>query len=409
MTLPGQGEESRGDSPEYSPTFVPSEFDECSPVGDVSATVKERYNSTLTTILDAGGSSLGTTTTKDAAMTPTSPVQLPTIPPWTMQFPSSSQTQPAATVDTVSSENITAALLPCIDNSTPNNEVQSTNAANTPLDQSVTGPDAVTAPTAATRLSFLNGLSEARRPKEALACLAKELVRRPLTRKRVRAEEAAEPVRAAAVYALLAYPDDVVRMLVDLSKNILRRTGPVTKGRYPANMPLVLACLVDRIVMLERQQGGPPRFESCLGPVLHILIFSRWSIGVVPGSQFLANLLFTWERLGYFKGHLHQSRKTLWLLMFYARTDGIPDPPHKDKGTGWYRIVSRAPGNQEGTEAIGGKLSSEQPKASKSRNFADISQPRQMQPFKRLRGEGGGALTIPLDEVDVSSTLMNCA
>merc|ERR1712136_611095 len=136
---------------------------------------------------------------------------------------------------------------------------------------------------------------------------------------RIKPDEACGTVHAAAKFALQAYPDDVVRVLVEISKYILRRTAAAVKGHYPANMPLVIMCLVDQIVMLERQQRRPPKFEQFLGPIVHSLIFQRWVLGVVPGSQFLANLLITWQRLGYFKEeHLEQPRKTLWLLLAYA-------------------------------------------------------------------------------------------
>lgn len=191
--------------------------------------------------------------------------------------------------------------------------------------------------------------------KEALSSLVQKLVSRPLTQKRIKPDEACGTVHAAAKFALQAYPDDVVRVLVEISKYILRRTAAAVKGHYPANMPLVIMCLVDQIVMLERQQRRPPKFEQALGPIVHSLIFQRWVLGVVPGSQFLANLLITWQRLGYFKEeHLEQPRKTLWLLLAYAPSTGIPDPD-REKGVGWYRIVQRPADCNENTEAISGR------------------------------------------------------
>jgi hypothetical protein len=114
-----------------------------------------------------------------------------------------------------------------------------------------------------------------------------------------------------------------------------------------------MACIIDRVVMLERQRGHRRgKFEREFGPSIHKLIFRRWALGVVPGSNFLANLLMAWERLGYFKGHLDKPKKALWLLVAYATVEGVPDPEGKDTQTGWYRLVKRDPENARGTEPI---------------------------------------------------------
>merc|ERR1712211_171692 len=90
------------------------------------------------------------------------------------------------------------------------------------------------------------------------------------------------------------------------------------------------------------RKGSLGRLENALSAYVHKMIFRRWVLGVVPGSQFLANLLIAWEHLGYFKvKHLEQPMKSMYLLVSYARSDGVPDRPTKDKGTGWYRLVQR--------------------------------------------------------------------
>eukprot|EP00927_Polykrikos_kofoidii_P067430 TRINITY_DN62922_c0_g1_i1.p1 TRINITY_DN62922_c0_g1~~TRINITY_DN62922_c0_g1_i1.p1 ORF type:complete len:703 (-),score=111.09 TRINITY_DN62922_c0_g1_i1:49-2157(-) len=188
--------------------------------------------------------------------------------------------------------------------------------------------------------------------KDMLAHFAKELCHRVFTKRRIRADEALEAIHKAANVALQAYPEDVSRLLKELSRCVLRRPGIVGKGRYSASMPLALACMVDRIVMLERQRAGPPKFENALGPVVHKIIFRRWVLGVTPGSNFLANLLLVWERLGYFKAkHLQEPIKTMWLLVAYGRADGVADGSEKDPSTNWYRVVAREPGT-EGCEPI---------------------------------------------------------
>jgi len=200
--------------------------------------------------------------------------------------------------------------------------------------------------------------------KESLQALVRELVRKPLTRKRISPEQAREPIWRAASFAFEAYPDDVKSVLLEVSKNVLRRTGPAPKGKYPANMPLVLACLIDCIVRLERQRleqvgSGKPRFATVLGPVLHQIVFSRWVAGVIPGSQFLVNLLLTWDQLEYFKPQdLAEPRKSLWLLLAYARKEGVAEKD-RDDGVGWYRIVARGLEQSDGCEAIMSKMALE--------------------------------------------------
>jgi len=101
--------------------------------------------------------------------------------------------------------------------------------------------------------------------------------------------------------------------------------------------------VIDRMVMSERRTGGVPRFENALGPQIYNLIFQKWILGNVPGSQFLANLLLMWERLGYFEQkHLEPCKKPLLLILAYAPLDGVVDSPHKDNGTGWYKVIQRS-------------------------------------------------------------------
>lgn len=76
-------------------------------------------------------------------------------------------------------------------------------------------------------------------------------------------------------------------------------------------------------------------------------------MGLVHGSQFLANLLLAWERGGFFQSkHLDKCRDKLWLLLAYARKDGVPDAPEKDEGRGWYKVVARDEGDYEGSESL---------------------------------------------------------
>jgi len=202
--------------------------------------------------------------------------------------------------------------------------------------------------------------------KESLRLLVGELVNPKIaTVTAIKPEDVEERVSCAARHAVLCSPQDVLKLLIQLAKNTLKRTGPVGQGRYAANMPLFLACLIDRICYLQRQKHfgdvSPKklRFEAVLGPALHAIIFHRWVLGVTPGSQFLANMLVTWERLGYFTSHnLEEPKKSLMLFLAYARWDGVPDPD-RDSGVGWYKLVARQPGKDaEGCEAILPKSSS---------------------------------------------------
>eukprot|EP00913_Durusdinium_trenchii_P032738 g30646.t1 len=104
--------------------------------------------------------------------------------------------------------------------------------------------------------------------------------------------------------------------------------------------------------------------EKALGPNLHSILLGRWQLGRVRGSQFLANLFLTWERLGYFQErHLEECKKHLLVLLAFVRPEGVPDaktrssilrpdPPDKDEGAGWYKVVARDPGEDENTEPI---------------------------------------------------------
>jgi len=133
-----------------------------------------------------------------------------------------------------------------------------------------------------------------------------------------------------------------VRIFEQVARSTLKKVNKVMPGRYPANMPVVAACIVDRIVLLERQRGKARSLELALSPALYTIIFQRWTLGIVPGSQFLANVLLSWERQGYFKTkHIQQCKKKLLLLVAYAKADGVPDGPDKQQGTGWYRAISR--------------------------------------------------------------------
>eukprot|EP00933_Yihiella_yeosuensis_P052153 TRINITY_DN50166_c0_g1_i1.p1 TRINITY_DN50166_c0_g1~~TRINITY_DN50166_c0_g1_i1.p1 ORF type:complete len:797 (+),score=153.88 TRINITY_DN50166_c0_g1_i1:66-2456(+) len=189
--------------------------------------------------------------------------------------------------------------------------------------------------------------------KEALQCLIKELVRTPLQRAEVNPEEACEAIWCAAHFALQASPADVCKVLLTVARTTLRKKGKVEKGMYPAAMPLAVACIIDRVVLVERQQGLNRRFENSFSPHLHSMIFHKWTMGAVHGSQFLANLLLTWDKLGFFQAkHIEQCKKSLFLLIAYARFDGVPDPPDKELGTGWYKVVKREAGEEEGSEAL---------------------------------------------------------
>jgi len=148
---------------------------------------------------------------------------------------------------------------------------------------------------------------------------------------------------------------DVAMQLLALKQVILRRQkGETPFGMLSSNTPVLLACLVDQIVVAERRKGDRRRaFEEKLGGIIHGLIFSGWVMGNTPGSQFLANLLHAWSRLGYFEPQqLEKCKKSLMLLLQYAPVEGVPDAPEKPRGTGWYAIVKRPLSERVGAEAI---------------------------------------------------------
>ncbi|CAK0897814.1 unnamed protein product [Prorocentrum cordatum] len=99
-------------------------------------------------------------------------------------------------------------------------------------------------------------------------------------------------------------------------------------------MPLVLACLIDKIVTKEREKALSRKFENAFGPLLYRLIFHKWTLGRVPGSNFLANILLSWSHRGLFKQkQLDECTRPLMLLTAYARSDGVPDGEDKDLRT----------------------------------------------------------------------------
>eukprot|EP00929_Paragymnodinium_shiwhaense_P052016 TRINITY_DN2608_c0_g1_i2.p1 TRINITY_DN2608_c0_g1~~TRINITY_DN2608_c0_g1_i2.p1 ORF type:complete len:679 (-),score=168.87 TRINITY_DN2608_c0_g1_i2:72-2108(-) len=183
--------------------------------------------------------------------------------------------------------------------------------------------------------------------------IARELARKLYRTKLIKPDhELTLSLHKLAELAMQVYPDELCRLLTTLSKGVLRRPAIVGRDRYSAQMPLVLACLFDRIVMLERQQGGVKRFETALGSIAHKTIFRRWIVGVTPGSQFLANMLLHWERNGYFKAkQLEEPHRTMALLVAYAKADGVSDP-EKAKGAAWYRLVQRPDSSEENCHTI---------------------------------------------------------
>eukprot|EP00930_Biecheleria_cincta_P040440 TRINITY_DN27711_c0_g1_i1.p1 TRINITY_DN27711_c0_g1~~TRINITY_DN27711_c0_g1_i1.p1 ORF type:complete len:802 (+),score=189.53 TRINITY_DN27711_c0_g1_i1:3-2408(+) len=190
------------------------------------------------------------------------------------------------------------------------------------------------------------------RMKEARRGMEKELARPALQRSEIKAEEACEALWCAAHLALQASAKEVCILFETIAKKTLKKKMKPEKNMYPANMPLALACIIDRIVVLERRAGRGARLERALSPCLP-KIFGRWIMGLVHGSQFLANLLLAWERSGWFQTkHLDKCREKLWLLVAYARSDGVPDAPEKDEGRGWYKVVSRDEGEYEGSESL---------------------------------------------------------
>jgi len=205
-----------------------------------------------------------------------------------------------------------------------------------------------------TRFSVVGDLVTLRDPlrREALTCFIKELVRQPLQRQEIKPEEACEAIWCAAAYAMKATPTEVAKVLLTVSKATLKKKMKVPKGFYPVNMPLVLACIIDRIMITEKQQGGS-RFEKTFSQHLLKILFSRWTLGSVHGSQFLANLSLTWDSLGWFQEkHLEPCKKALMLLVAYAGKEGVPDPPDKNDGHGRYRVVARDTDEAAGSEPL---------------------------------------------------------
>lgn len=193
------------------------------------------------------------------------------------------------------------------------------------------------------------------RRKEALRCLVKQLVSSEMQKMEIDPEKAMECIWSAAHFAIKATPSEVKKVFDKVSQSVLRSKQKVPRGAYPANMPLALACIIDRAVYLARRlsQGAITAIERALGPSLYNILLSRWQLGRVRGSQFLANLFLAWERLGYFEDkHLETCKKHLLVLLAFVRAEGVPDPPHKDEGTGWYKVVAREPGEDKNTEPI---------------------------------------------------------
>mmetsp|Transcript_33297 Transcript_33297/g.79851 ORF Transcript_33297/g.79851 Transcript_33297/m.79851 type:complete len:717 (-) Transcript_33297:17-2167(-) len=188
--------------------------------------------------------------------------------------------------------------------------------------------------------------------KEALTSLIKQLVTAEMQRSEIAPQKAMDAIWSAAHFALKATPAEVIKVFQTVSSAVLRKKDKVPKGWYPANMTLALACIIDRAVYLARRDQLSV-LEKALGPHLHDILLSRWQIGRVRGSQFLANLILTWERLGYFQDQdLEPCKQQLLVLLAFARPEGVPDPPHKDDGTGWYKVVARDPGEDKDTEPI---------------------------------------------------------
>jgi len=174
----------------------------------------------------------------------------------------------------------------------------------------------------------------------ALRGFVKCLIQTPMMRKVIRPDEVHEILNDAVDCAMDAVPLEVAKVLMKVSSKTLRSVGKVSKGSHPANMPLVLACLIDKIVTKEREKALSRKFENAFGPLLYRLIFHKWTLGRVPGSNFLANILLSWSHRGLFKQkQLDECTRPLMLLTAYARSDGVPDGEDKENGAGWYKIV----------------------------------------------------------------------
>eukprot|EP00439_Symbiodinium_sp_Y106_P039671 s4794_g4.t2 len=142
--------------------------------------------------------------------------------------------------------------------------------------------------------------------KEAITCMIKKLVVRDMAHVEIDPNKACEHIYQAAHYALKATPCRVAQILGSVAKATLTYPDEVGKGVYPANMPLALACLIDRMVYLARKRGeqtglGSELLEKALSPKLYDILLRRWVVGRIKGSQFLANMILLWERLGYFE------------------------------------------------------------------------------------------------------------
>lgn len=174
-------------------------------------------------------------------------------------------------------------------------------------------------------------------------------------RARVLPAEVGELIKQAVSLCAKANPQEVFKVMLAVQQKTERRPDkqPTREG-FPANMLLVLACIIDQTVLVERLRGragseegqlrGPVEsFEEFIGSKLGLLIFDRWVLGVIPGSQFLANLVLMWERCNWFKpSFLQQCKKPLGLLIAYASPwSGVEDDPDKSQCSGWYQLVQR--------------------------------------------------------------------
>ncbi|CAJ1398723.1 unnamed protein product [Effrenium voratum] len=175
--------------------------------------------------------------------------------------------------------------------------------------------------------------------KEALTSLIKQLVTAEMQRSEIAPQKAMDAIWSAAHFALKATPAEVIKVFQTVSSAVLRKKDKVPKGWYPANMTLALACIIDRAVYLARRDQLSV-LEKALGPHLHDILLSRLKSGSPeesgsPGDQ-----------------DLEPCKQQLLVLLAFARPEGVPDPPHKDDGTGWYKVVARDPGEDKDTEPI---------------------------------------------------------
>lgn len=177
---------------------------------------------------------------------------------------------------------------------------------------------------------------------QALKKVSDVLHTEPFSKPTIDPGEAGPLILRAAEFALSANPVTLVDLMRKIAGNTLQKISEVLPGKYPANMPIVLACFVDALVRFERSLV-PKRdsIEVALGPVLHETIFKAWKMGNVPGTQFLANLLIRWHGLEYFAFGkcLDKPRESMWLLISYAGKDGVPDKDKEDN-KGWYGVLN---------------------------------------------------------------------